>query len=77
MYIENEFRTYEAAKGYCGRIRGIETEVIEKRYNGKNWQATESVVLPLEGEITFTYAVCGEDNTYTKFVATPSGVRPL
>ena len=72
-----QFETYEAGNAHCARIRGIETKIINKRYNGNNWEATEEVILPLSGEIPFTYATCGNENHYENYVATPQGIKQL
>ena len=72
-----QFETYEAGCGHCARIRGIETVIISKKYNGNNWQAVEEVVLPKGCLIEFVYAVCGNENEYTKYLASPQGIREI
>ena len=72
------FETYEAGCAHCARIRGdIETKIVSKSYNNNNWQAIEEIILPVSGEIPFTYATCGTENYYEEYIATPQGIKRI
>ena len=72
-----KFETYETGCAHCARIRGIETKIVSKHYNGNNWEAVEEIILPLSGEVPFTYAICGNENHYGDYIATPQGVKRI
>ena len=72
--VENKFLCLEGVRGTYARLEGIAT-TDDTHTTTYGWEGNFSVVLPAEGEISFTYTMDGATKYYRdEYVATPEGV---